>query len=237
MPQPVPPGLHVTPRRWPAHQRLGLAGVGLWCVLGLWGCESWWRMGADDARDRRTSDEAAVAVSRLEPAARQRPAGSPDDADEPSAPCADPVPHDAPLLTDVRTNVLGSRLGSCSTQPLTGFFRDGTCRTDERDRGMHVVCAQVTRAFLDYTRSQGEDLTRPELKTHFPGLRPGDRWCVCAGRWAEAQRAGVAPPVVLGATASKALQIVDRDVLFGAALDAPGEDVTERPAKTATLEP
>lgn len=103
-----------------------------------------------------------------------------------------------------RTNVLGGPLQVCSTQPMTGWFRDGTCRTDDRDRGVHVVCAQVTDAFLEYSKAQGNDLVTP--RGTFGGLKSGDRWCLCAGRWKQAHRAGLAPPVVLEATHAKALR-------------------------------
>lgn len=93
--------------------------------------------------------------------------------------------------------------------PLTGFFRTGDCRTGPQDRGTHVVCAVVTEAFLAYTKARGNDLSTPIPAYGFPGLKPGDRWCLCVLRWTEALAAGVAPPVVLEATHAKALEVVD----------------------------
>lgn len=110
-------------------------------------------------------------------------------------------------------NVLGTPLAPCSLDPLTGFFRDGCCRTGPDDVGSHVVCARMTEAFLSFTRSRGNDLSTPRPEWRFPGLRPGDRWCVCALRWAEALEAGVAPPVVLEATSEAALRFIDLDDL------------------------
>ena len=103
-------------------------------------------------------------------------------------------------------NVLGTALQDCSHDPLTGFFRDGCCRTGQGDLGVHVVCARVTADFLAFSRSAGNDLSTPRPEYRFPGLKPGDAWCLCASRWAEAHRAGVAPPVVLEATHISALE-------------------------------
>lgn len=103
-------------------------------------------------------------------------------------------------------NVLGTRLEDCSHDPLTGFFRDGCCRTGAGDVGVHVVCARVTAEFLEYSKSAGNDLSTPRPEYRFPGLKPGDQWCLCASRWAQAHRAGVAPPVVLEATHASALE-------------------------------
>ena len=111
------------------------------------------------------------------------------------------------MSTDAR-NVLGEALQACSYDPLTGFFRDGCCRTDESDVGTHVVCARVTAEFLAYSTGRGNDLVTPRPQWRFAGLRPGDRWCLCVQRWREALRAGVAPPVVLDATHEAALQHV-----------------------------
>ncbi|NCN71806.1 MAG: DUF2237 domain-containing protein [Betaproteobacteria bacterium] len=105
-------------------------------------------------------------------------------------------------------NVLGTSLLPCSYDPLTGFFRDGCCHTDAQDHGTHVVCARVTQAFLDYSLAQGNDLITPRPEHRFAGLKPGDRWCLCALRWREALHAGMAPPVVLASTHSKALEVV-----------------------------
>ena len=106
------------------------------------------------------------------------------------------------------TNVLGTPLQSCCTDPVTGFYRDGRCVTGPQDRGKHVICAQVTEEFLQFSRSRGNDLITPIPAYDFPGLKPGDRWCLCASRWQEAYEAGVAPPVVLEATHEAALQYV-----------------------------
>ena len=103
-------------------------------------------------------------------------------------------------------NVFGSPLQPCCSG--TGFFRDGTCATGPADAGSHTVCAVITRPFLDFTKSRGNDLETPHRAYSFPGLKPGDRWCLCAGRWAEAAAAGVAPPVVLAATNAAALATV-----------------------------
>ncbi|MDH6061033.1 DUF2237 domain-containing protein [Chrysosporum bergii ANA360D] len=104
-------------------------------------------------------------------------------------------------------NVLGTELESCCTSPMTGYYRDGFCYTGGQDFGMHVVCAQVTTEFLEFTKLQGNDLSTPVPQFNFPGLRPGDRWCLCAARWQEALNAGVAPPVVLSATHARALEV------------------------------
>jgi len=105
-------------------------------------------------------------------------------------------------------NVLGTELVPCSYDPLTGYFRDGCCRTDAQDAGSHVVCARVTQAFLDFSRARGNDLVTPRPQFRFRGLQPGDRWCLCALRWKEALEAGVAPPVVLESTHERALDYV-----------------------------
>ena len=110
-------------------------------------------------------------------------------------------------------NILGHPLEPCSRAPLTGFFRDGFCQTNDMDQGSHVVCAQVTDAFLTYTKQQGNDLSTPRPEFHFPGLKPGDRWCLCALRWKEAWEEGVAPPVIPEATHEKVLTLVDRALL------------------------
>ena len=105
-------------------------------------------------------------------------------------------------------NVLGGDLEHCSFDPLTGFHRDGYCRTEGRDPGFHAVCAVMTEEFLQFSKSVGNDLSTPRPQWLFPGLVPGDRWCVVAARWAEALEAGVAPPVVLEATHAAALEFV-----------------------------
>ena len=104
-------------------------------------------------------------------------------------------------------NVVGTLLSPCSMAPVTGWYRDGYCRTDENDQGSHTVCSELTSTFLEYTKSLGNDLSTPRPQFGFPGLRPGDRWCLCAGRWREALRAGVAPVVVLEATHERALRM------------------------------
>jgi uncharacterized protein (DUF2237 family) len=110
-------------------------------------------------------------------------------------------------------NVLGSELMPCSLDPLTGYFRDGSCRTEGSDPGFHAVCAVMTEEFLEFSVARGNDLVTPQPQWLFPGLRPGDRWCVVAARWQEAFEAGVAPPVVLEATPASALEFVAFDDL------------------------
>jgi len=119
------------------------------------------------------------------------------------------------------TNVLGQPLAVCGMDPMTGFYRDGCCNTGHADGGMHTVCAIVTEAFLSFSRSRGNDLTAPIPFTDFPGLKPGDRWCLCAGRWLEAHRAGVAPPVDLAATHEETLAVIDLETLWAYSADAP----------------
>lgn len=112
-----------------------------------------------------------------------------------------------------RKNVLGGTLELCSREPATGVFRNGCCDTGPFDPGSHSICAIMTEAFLDFSRAQGNDLSAPRPEFNFPGLKPGDRWCVCAGRWMEAYRAGCAPPVVLSATHILALEIAPIEAL------------------------
>ena len=121
------------------------------------------------------------------------------------------------MASSAQRNLLGLPLESCSTRPMTGFFRTGCCETGEEDLGRHVVCAQMTREFLAFSASRGNDLSTP--RAGFAGLQPGDRWCLCAARWKEAFDAGVAPPVILAATHDSATEIVDRAALFAHALD------------------
>lgn len=109
-------------------------------------------------------------------------------------------------MTTPANNVLGTPLAVCSIQPLTGWRRDGCCNTDAQDHGRHVVCAVVTAEFLAFSQAAGNDLSTPRLEYGFPGLVPGDRWCLCAARWEEARLAGFAPEVVLEATHAKALE-------------------------------
>ena len=122
---------------------------------------------------------------------------------------------------DQDTNVVGGELLPCSTAPLTGFFRDGCCATGPEDLGSHTVCAVVTEEFLVFSRAAGNDLSTPRPEWGFEGLEPGDRWCVCAARWLEAHEAGVAPPVVLGATHVRALEIVPIESLLTAQVQDP----------------
>ena len=116
-------------------------------------------------------------------------------------------------------NVLGEPLESCSDEPKTGFFRDGCCNTSMQDVGSHTVCAQVTAEFLAFSKSKGNDLSTPRPEFGFAGLRPGDRWCLCAGRWAEALEAGAAPRVYLLGTHQRALEIVSLEDLRAHATD------------------
>jgi uncharacterized protein (DUF2237 family) len=105
-------------------------------------------------------------------------------------------------------NVMGTALVPCSYDPLTGYFRDGCCKTDETDTGSHLICARVTPEFLAFSSERGNDLVTPRPEYRFSGLKPGDRWCLCAMRWAEALAAGVAPPVVMESTHASALKFV-----------------------------
>ena len=116
-------------------------------------------------------------------------------------------------------NVLGEPLESCSDEPKTGFFRDGCCNTSTQDVGSHTVCAQVTAEFLAFSKSKGNDLSIPRPEFGFAGLRPGDRWCLCAARWAEALEAGAAPRVYLLGTHQRALEIVSLEDLRAHATD------------------
>lgn len=116
-------------------------------------------------------------------------------------------------------NVFGEKLIECSTNPLTGFFRDGCCNTGPGDLGLHVVCAEVSERFLEFSKSKGNDLSTPNPDLDFPGLRPGDRWCLCALRWKEALDAGAAPPVILSSTNQEVLEIIKLEELKKYALD------------------
>lgn len=115
-------------------------------------------------------------------------------------------------------NVLGEPLETCSCSPMTGFYRTGDCFTGPNDIGQHVVCAEMTEAFLAYTRGRGNDLSTPRPEFDFPGLKPGDCWCVCASRWVEAYNAGVAPPIRLDATHEAALEVIPMNILRAFAL-------------------
>ncbi|MEO0334995.1 MAG: DUF2237 domain-containing protein [Pseudomonadota bacterium] len=110
-------------------------------------------------------------------------------------------------------NVLGEELKVCGCEPMTGFYRDGFCNTGEGDFGSHTVCAVVDEEFLEYTKLQGNDLSTPVPQYGFPGLKPGDHWCVCAARWKEAFEAGKAPRVMLECTHEKALKVIDLESL------------------------
>src|SRR5512137_1058561 len=118
-----------------------------------------------------------------------------------------------PALPSSARNVFGAPLACCCTSPLTGFNRDGYCHTGPHDLGSHTVCAEMTAAFLDFSRRHGNDLVTPRPGFGFPGLKPGDRWCLCVSRWKEALDAGVAPPVLLAATHEKALEVVTLEQL------------------------
>jgi len=120
---------------------------------------------------------------------------------------------------DPSVNVFGETLQGCSDRPQTGFFRDGCCNTGPEDHGLHVVCVEVTADFLAFSQSRGNDLMTPIPEYGFPGLTPGDRWCLCAARWEEARRAGMAPHVLLEATHLAALQVCSLDDLKAHALD------------------
>ncbi|MEM8894229.1 MAG: DUF2237 domain-containing protein [Bacteroidota bacterium] len=110
-------------------------------------------------------------------------------------------------------NVFGEPLIPCSTSPMTGFFRDGCCETGEQDHGTHTVCAIMTEEFLIFTQSVGNDLSTPRPEYDFPGLKPGDKWCLCASRWMQAYHAGIAPKIVLEATHEKTLKYIKLDEL------------------------
>ena len=125
------------------------------------------------------------------------------------------------VTTDRPLNVLGSPLQACSFDPLTGFMRTGCCETGPDDLGSHTVCARVTREFLDFSLLRGNDLVTPRPQWRFAGLKPGDRWCLCASRWLQAYHAGHAPPVRLAATNLKATEIVPRNLLFLYGVDNP----------------
>ena len=124
---------------------------------------------------------------------------------------------------EVERNVLGGPLQPCGTEPLTGFYRTGVCSSGPEDLGSHTVCTVVSAEFLDLQRALGNDLTTPRPEYGFPGLRPGDRWCVGAARWLQAYQAGVAAGVLLAATNAKALEIVPIEALRQHAVDVPDD--------------
>jgi uncharacterized protein (DUF2237 family) len=121
-------------------------------------------------------------------------------------------------VKDEDVNVAGGELLQCSAEPLTGFYREGCCSTGPEDVGSHTVCDVMTEEFLAFIKATGNDLSTPRPEWGFVGLRPGDRWCVCASRWFEAYEAGVAPEVVLGATHARALEVVPLEALTARAL-------------------
>ncbi len=121
--------------------------------------------------------------------------------------------------SNLQRNVLGGPLGICSERPLTGFFRNGCCDTSPQDVGLHTVCIVATEEFLAFSKSRGNDLSTPIPEYDFPGVKPGERWCLCAARWVEALKAGKAPNVVLHATNEKTLNIVSLEDLKRHAFD------------------
>jgi len=118
-------------------------------------------------------------------------------------------------------NVLGGELETCGIDPMTGFYRDGTCTCGPDDIGLHAVCTVMTPEFLEHQKSVGNDLSTPRPEWHFAGLNPGDRWCVVAGRWLQSYEAGVVAPVVLAATHERALEVVPIELLSEASVDVP----------------
>jgi len=123
----------------------------------------------------------------------------------------------------VERNVLGGELEPCGTDPVTGFHRDGTCTCGPEDAGLHAVCAVMTAEFLAHQQQVGNDLVTPRPEWMFPGLEPGDRWCVVALRWRQAYEDGVAAPVVLAATSERALDVVPLELLQSASVDVPDD--------------
>jgi uncharacterized protein (DUF2237 family) len=143
--------------------------------------------------------------------------------DEPDADAGRRAPDAKLVVMRDDRNVLGGELAPCGTDPVTGFYRDGCCSSGPEDLGSHTVCAVVTTEFLAHQRRVGNDLTTPRPEYRFPGLNPGDRWCVVAARWLQAYRDGVAAPMVLAATHARALDIVPLDVLREHAVDVPAD--------------
>lgn len=126
---------------------------------------------------------------------------------------------DVPEQMDASENVFGEALETCSDRPVTGFFRDGCCNTGDQDLGSHTVCVEVTQEFLEFSRFRGNDLSTPRPEFGFPGLEPGDRWCLCAERWREAHAAGMAPRVRLRSTHKRALEVVPLELMKEFAAD------------------
>jgi uncharacterized protein (DUF2237 family) len=125
------------------------------------------------------------------------------------------------LVDDLKNqkNVLGGHLEVCCKSPMTGFFRTGSCHTSPEDVGSHTVCVRVTAEFLAFSKEAGNDLSTPHPQFNFPGLKPGDQWCVCAARWKQALDAGQAAPIVLASTHERALEVIELDDLIAHALD------------------
>ncbi|CAN5515946.1 DUF2237 domain-containing protein [soil metagenome] len=130
-----------------------------------------------------------------------------------------PVRQNPEIDRDPDTNVVGGTLLECSADPVTGLFRDGCCATGPEDVGSHTVCAIVSDEFLEFSRQAGNDLSTPHPQFGFPGLRGGDRWCLCASRWLEAHRAGCAPQVFLAATHQRALEVIPIELLLENAVE------------------
>ena len=122
-------------------------------------------------------------------------------------------------MSDNNSNVLGEPLEICGEDPMTGYFRDGSCRTDKNDYGSHTVCASVTEEFLEFSKIKGNDLKTPRPDLNFPGLKEGDSWCLCANRWLEAYQNGAAPKIKLRSTNIKALEVISLDILKANAVD------------------
>jgi uncharacterized protein (DUF2237 family) len=118
----------------------------------------------------------------------------------------------------IQKNVLGGALRTCSRDPMTGFFRNGCCETDAEDQGEHTACVKLTEQFLQFSKMVGNDLSTPRPEFSFPGLKPGDQWCVCAGRWVEAHRAGIIAPLVLEATHESLLDYMSLEDLKAVAV-------------------
>ena len=122
-------------------------------------------------------------------------------------------------MSDKNSNVLGETLEICGQEPLTGYLRDGSCKTDNNDYGSHTVCALVTEEFLEFSKSRGNDLKTPRPDLNFQGLKEGDSWCLCANRWLEAYQNGAAPKIKLRSTNIKALDVISLDILKANAVD------------------